>query len=66
MDTKILTQGILKSILSSHLMGVNYVNAPILARSRGIKIKEIKEKEDEDFATLLGIRLKGPKGENVV
>jgi D-3-phosphoglycerate dehydrogenase len=46
-------------------MGVNYVNAPILAHSRGIKIKEIKEKEHEDYTTLLSIRLKGPKGENV-
>jgi D-3-phosphoglycerate dehydrogenase / 2-oxoglutarate reductase len=63
-ETKILTQGIVKSILSPHLMGVNYVNAPILARSRGIKIKEIKEREHEDFTTLLGIRLRGPKGEN--
>ena len=64
-ETKILTQGIVKSILSPYLTGVNYVNALIIARSRGIKIKEIKEKEDEDFATLLGIRLKGFKGENV-
>lgn len=64
-ETKILTQGIIKSILSPHLMGVNYVNAPILARSRGIKIKEIKEKEHEDFTTLLAIRLKGKKGTNV-
>ena len=63
-ETKILTQGILKSILSPHLEGANYVNAPTLARSKGIKIKEIKEKEHEDFTTLLAIRLKGKKGEN--
>jgi D-3-phosphoglycerate dehydrogenase len=63
-ETKILTQGILKSILSPHLPGANYVNAPTLARSKGIKIKEVKEKEHEDFTTLLGIRLKGRKGEN--
>jgi D-3-phosphoglycerate dehydrogenase len=64
-ETKILTQGIVKSILSPHLIGVNYVNAPILARGRGVKIKEVKEKEHEDFSTLLGIRLKGRKSENV-
>jgi D-3-phosphoglycerate dehydrogenase len=64
-ETKILTQGIVKSILSPHVMGVNYVNARLLAQSRGIKIKEIKEKEHDDFTTLLGIKLKGKKGDNV-
>ena len=65
-ETKILTQGIVKSILTPHLMGVNYVNALTLAQSRGIKIKEVKEKEDEDFTTRLGIRLKGKGQENGV
>ena len=36
----------------------------MLAQSRGIKVKEIKEKEHYDFTTLLVIRLKGKKGEN--
>lgn len=63
-ETKILTQGIIKSILSPHLEGINYVNAPSIARSRGIKIKEVKAQEHEDFTTLLVIRLKSKKGEN--
>ncbi|MGD0229421.1 MAG: phosphoglycerate dehydrogenase [Syntrophorhabdales bacterium] len=63
-ETKILTQGIVKAILSPHLMGVNYVNALMLAQSRGIKVKEIKKKEHEDFTTLLGIRVSGKKSEN--
>ena len=64
-ETTILTQSIVKSILSPHLEGVNYVNARLLARMRGIKVKEIKEKEHDDFTTLLGIRIKGRKDENV-
>jgi D-3-phosphoglycerate dehydrogenase / 2-oxoglutarate reductase len=64
-ETKVLTQGIVKGILSSHLTAVNYVNAPVLARARGIKIKEIKAEEHEDYTTFLGIRLKNSKGENV-
>jgi D-3-phosphoglycerate dehydrogenase / 2-oxoglutarate reductase len=64
-ETKILTQGIIKAILSPHLEGVNYVNAPSIAKERGIKIKETKEKAHEDFNTLLGIQLKGKGGENV-
>jgi D-3-phosphoglycerate dehydrogenase len=64
-ETTILTQGIVKSILSPYLEGINYVNARLLARNRGIKVKEIKEKEHDDFTTLLGIRIKGRKEENV-
>ena len=63
-ETKILTQGIVKNILTPHLMGVNYVNALKIAQARGIKIKEIKDKEDEDFTTRLGIKLKGTGHEN--
>ncbi len=64
-ETKILTQGIMRSILSAQLDGINYVNAPIVAKSRGIRIKEIKEKEHEDYTSLLGIRLVGEKAQNV-
>ncbi len=64
-ETKILTQGIMRSILSAQLDGINYVNAPIVAKTRGIRIKEIKEKEHADYTSLLGIRLIGEKGQNV-
>ncbi len=62
-ETKILTQGIVKNILSPHVSDANYVNARLMAQARGIKIKEIKEKEHEDFTTLLGIRLTGKNGD---
>jgi D-3-phosphoglycerate dehydrogenase / 2-oxoglutarate reductase len=64
-ETKILTQGIMKSILSAQLEGINYVNAPIVAKTRGIRIKEIKEKDHDDYTSLLGIRLIGEKAQNV-
>ena len=64
-ETKILTQGIMRSILSAQLEGINYVNAPIVAKTRGIRIKEIKEKEHDDYTSLLGIRLIGEKAQNV-
>lgn len=65
MDTKILTQGIVKSILSKQLEGVNYVNAPSVAKSRDVKIMETKMGEHEDFTCLLGIMVKGDGKENV-
>ncbi|HOP85313.1 MAG TPA: phosphoglycerate dehydrogenase [Syntrophorhabdaceae bacterium] len=65
-DTKVLTQGILKNILTQQLEGVNYVNAPIVAKSRDIKVKEIKTKESEDFTSLITITVKGEKNQNLV
>lgn len=65
MDTKILTQGIVKSILSKQLEGVNYVNAPSVAKSRDVKIMESKMGEHEDFTCLLGIIVKGDGKENI-
>ncbi|HOV89380.1 MAG TPA: phosphoglycerate dehydrogenase [Syntrophorhabdaceae bacterium] len=65
-DTKILTQGIIKNILTQQLEGVNYVNAPIIAKSRDIKLKEIKSKESEDFTSLLRIIVRGDKNQNTI
>ncbi len=65
-ETKILTQGIVKSILQEQMEGVNYVNAPVVAKSRAVKIKETKTAEGGDFASLLTIIVKGDGGENMV
>lgn len=65
-ETKILTQGIVKSILQEQMEGVNYVNASVVAKSRAVKIKETKTAEGGDFASLLAITVKGDGGENVV
>ncbi|MGD9577937.1 MAG: phosphoglycerate dehydrogenase [Syntrophorhabdus sp.] len=63
-DTKIITQGIVKSILSKQIEGVNYVNAPSIAKSRDVKIMESKMGEHEDFTCLLAIIVKGDGKEN--
>lgn len=65
-ETKILTQAIIRGILAQQLDGVNYVNAPLVAKNRGIKVKETKTKEHEDFTSLLVIAVKGDKGDNTV
>jgi D-3-phosphoglycerate dehydrogenase / 2-oxoglutarate reductase len=65
-ETKVLTQGIIKSILSQQLVGVNYVNAPTVAKSREIKVKEMKTGESDDFTSLLVITVKGEKSQNTV
>ncbi len=65
-ETTILTQAIVRNILVRHLEGVNYVNALKVAKSRGIKIKEVRGKEHEDYTSLLGIKLTSEKMERAV
>ena len=66
MDTKVLSQGILKNVLAPHVDGVNYVNAPLVAKKRSIAVKEIKIAEQYDFTSLVTITLKGGKEENTI
>lgn len=56
-ETRVLTQGILKNILSQQIEGVNYVNAPLVAKGRGIRVIESKIQEHDDYVSLVVIRV---------
>jgi len=60
--TSILT-GIFKPILRD---SINFVNAPIIAKERGVKVVESKSTKSEDFTSLLTIKTRTTKGENIV
>jgi D-3-phosphoglycerate dehydrogenase len=45
---------------------VNYVNAPIIARERGIKIIESKSERSDDFVNALSIKVTSSGGQNVI
>ena len=56
-NTTLLTTAVVKGILNPVLeKEVNYVNAPMLAKSRGIKITEVKDKEPQDFNNLITVK----------
>ena len=56
-NTSFLTTAVLKGMLNPILESeINYVNAPSVAKSRGIKVTEVKEKEASDFSTLITVR----------
>jgi D-3-phosphoglycerate dehydrogenase/(S)-sulfolactate dehydrogenase len=42
---------------------VNDVNAPALARERGLKVTEVRSAEPLDYASLVTVRVRGPAGE---
>ncbi len=63
LDLSSLTNTFLKGLLRPSLHeAVNYVNAPLLARQRGMKVKEIKSSQAEDYTNLIAITIKGNNG----
>jgi len=58
-NTTLLTTAAIKGILSPVMEGeVNYVNAPGLAKERGIKVSEKKEKDAGSFQNLITVTVK--------
>lgn len=59
---------LLKGLLSSLLVdeSVNFVNAGIIAKNRGIKVVESKVEIAEDYANLITVKVKSEKGEKTV
>ena len=51
-------KGVLNPILNE---SVNFVNAPFIAKERGIEIKETKSKDSGDYQSLLTLTVKSPK-----
>ncbi|HKJ05268.1 MAG TPA: phosphoglycerate dehydrogenase [Geopsychrobacteraceae bacterium] len=65
--TESMTSAFLKGLLSPMLGDdVNYVNAPLLAQERGIKITETRSKTAEEFASMIRVRVTGKSGEHSI
>ncbi|RLB43397.1 MAG: phosphoglycerate dehydrogenase [Deltaproteobacteria bacterium] len=66
-DSRPLTAALLKGILTPALKDeVNFVNAPVIASERGIKVVESKTETSENFASLVVTRIKTSDGEHIV
>lgn len=62
-----VTVAFLKGLFTPILKdAVNYVNAPIIARDRGIKVIESRTDRASDFTNSLSIKVKTDGGENVL
>jgi D-3-phosphoglycerate dehydrogenase len=62
-----VTMGLVKGILSPILEDdVNYVNAQVIAKNRGIKIVESKQEEAEEFSSLINVEVVTSKGKSEV
>jgi D-3-phosphoglycerate dehydrogenase len=66
-DVTPLTTAMLKGLLEPILKDdVNFINAPLIASDRGIKVVESKTSTSEDFASLIMLRVKSLEGENII
>ena len=66
-DVTPLTTAMLKGLLTPILKDqVNFVNAPVIAAERGIKVVESKTKAPEDFSSLIKLTVKTQKGKNII
>jgi len=66
-STNPLLVAYLKGLLTPILdIKVNFVNAPVLAKERGIKITESKSEESEDFTSLISATVKTDKDSSSV
>ncbi len=61
--TRSIIKGLLEPILEEN---INYINAPVIARERGIRIIEEKTERIEDFANLIYVRVEAARSKNSI
>ncbi|HMK42988.1 MAG TPA: phosphoglycerate dehydrogenase [Dissulfurispiraceae bacterium] len=62
LNTQPITIAAIKGLLNPILLEtVNFVNAPFIAKERGIEIKEMKAKDSGDYQALIVLKVKSPK-----
>ena len=67
MVTTPVTVAFLKGLFTPILKeAVNYVNAPMIAKERGIKVTESKTSDSDAFTSLLTVRIKSEDGVNEI
>ncbi len=67
METSPITVAFLKGLFTPILKdAVNYVNAPMIAKDRGIRVVESRTNDSDDFTCMLKVTVKATESENVL
>ncbi|MEO0062693.1 MAG: hypothetical protein RLZZ08_1253 [Pseudomonadota bacterium] len=66
LNIKPIVAAVLSGFLRQHSATVNMVNAPFIARDRGIEVREVKTERDTDYHTLIRVSVKTSQGERSV
>ncbi|MEO7654744.1 MAG: phosphoglycerate dehydrogenase [Sphingomicrobium sp.] len=62
LNIKPLTGAVLAGVMSTWSDSVNMVNAPFLARARGLEVREIRSAQEGDYHTLIAVTAGTPHG----
>ena len=62
LNTRPLSNVVLMGLLKPSLEGINMVNAPVVAKDRGIKISETRQQNEGDYHTLMRIKVTTANG----
>ncbi len=66
-NTAPVTMAAIKGLLSPILLEtVNFVNAPFIAKERGIEVKETKTKDSGDYQSVIALKIKSKDSESYV
>ena len=66
LNQKPITSAVLSGFLETQTATVNMVNAPLLARDRGIEVREIRTEREGDYHTLVRVAVTTADGERSV
>jgi D-3-phosphoglycerate dehydrogenase len=66
LNQKPIVSAVLSGFLRVHSDTVNMVNAPFLAKERGIEVREVRNEKEGDYHTLVRVSLKTEAGERSV
>lgn len=66
LNNKPITSVIIKGVLGARSDSVNMVNAPVIAKERGINVSEIKHEREGHYSTLIRVTVTTKNGESHV
>ena len=66
LNPKPITGAVLAGLIGVFSDSVNMVNAPLLAKERGLDVREIRHDREGDYHTLVRLTIKTPEGESSV
>jgi D-3-phosphoglycerate dehydrogenase len=66
LNARPITAAVLAGFLRTQSDAVNMVNAPFLAKERGIEVREVKSEKEGDYHTLVRVSVKTDAGERSV
>ena len=66
LNQKPITGAVLAGLMGTYSQTVNMVNAPVLAKERGLDVKEVRHEREVDYHTLVRVTASTPAGERCV